>query len=215
LLSRAPKKPWKYAYLQVLILAFDTATEVATVALVRDGDVLGERVSRAVRVLRDVEELLEEAGLTADDLDAIAVGTGPGSYTGLRMGLVTARTLNVSLAVPVAGVSTLDALAAGAPGAVPVLDGKRQEVFTLVDGEPACLAAVDLEVERSRTYVGDGAVRFRAQIAERGGLVPPDDAPEHVPWARHHALLARDFGPGDGAEPIYLRVPDAERALTR
>jgi tRNA threonylcarbamoyladenosine biosynthesis protein TsaB len=199
----------------VLILAFDTATEVATVALVRDGDVLGERASRAVRVLCDVEELLEEAGLTAGDVDAIAVGTGPGSYTGLRMGLVTARTLSVSLGIPVAGVSTLDALAAGAPGAVPVLDGKRQEVFTLVDGEPTCLAAVDLAVERSRTYVGDGAVRFRAQIAERGGLVPPDDAPEHVPWARHHALLARDFGPSDGAEPIYLRVPDAERALTR
>ena len=199
----------------MLILAFDTATEVATVALVRDGEVLGERASRAVRVLRDVEELLRVAGLAADDVDGIAVGTGPGSYTGLRMGLVTARTLAVSLGVPVAGVSTLDALAAGAPGAVPVLDGKRQEVFTLVAGVPTCLAAADLDVERSRTYVGDGAVRFRTQITERGGLVPPDDAPEHVPWARHHALLARDFGPGDRAEPIYLRAPDAERALAR
>ena len=199
----------------MLILAFDTATEVATVALVRDGELLGERASRAVRVLRDVEELLTEAGLAADDVDAIAVGTGPGSYTGLRMGLVTARTLAVSLGVPVAGVSTLDALAAGAPGGVPVLDGKRQEVFTLVAGVPTCVAAADLEVERSRTYVGDGAVRFRAQIVERGGLVPPAEAREHVPWARHHALLARDFGPGDAAEPIYLRVPDAERALTR
>jgi tRNA threonylcarbamoyl adenosine modification protein YeaZ len=197
----------------VLILAFDTATEVATVALVRDGELLGERASRAVRVLGDAEELLEEAGLLPGDVGGIAVGTGPGSFTGLRMGLVTARTLSLSLGAPVAGVSTLDALAAGAPGAVPVLDGKRREVFTLAGGQPACLAADDLDVEQGRTYVGDGAVRYRDSIVAAGGLVPPDDAPEHVPWARHHAGLAQDFGPGEAAEPIYLRAPDAERAL--
>jgi tRNA threonylcarbamoyladenosine biosynthesis protein TsaB len=199
----------------VLILAFDTATDVATVALVRDGEVLGERSSRAVRVLADTEELLDAAGLEAGDVDAIAVGTGPGSYTGLRMGLVTARTLAISLGVPVAGVSTLDALAAGAPGAVPVIDARRGEVFTLAAGEPACAPAGGLEVEPGRTYVGDGAVRYRDEITGRGGLVPPDDAAEHVPWARNHAALARDFGPGEAAEPIYLRVPDAERALAR
>jgi tRNA threonylcarbamoyladenosine biosynthesis protein TsaB len=215
LLSNPPKNPWKYAYLQVLILAFDTATDVATVALVRDDHVLGERPSRAVRVLKDAEELLEEAGLAAAELDGIAVGTGPGSYTGLRMGLVTARTLSISLGIPVAGVSTLDALAAGAPGAVPVVDARRNELFTLVDGRPTCLAAADLGVERDTAYVGDGAVRYRKEIAAAGGRVPPDDAPEHVPWARQHALLAREFGPGDAAEPIYLRIPDADRTLAR
>jgi tRNA threonylcarbamoyladenosine biosynthesis protein TsaB len=215
LLSNPLKKPWKYAYLQVLILAFDTATDVATVALVREDQVLGERPSRAVRVLKDAEELLEEAGLDSTDLDAVAVGTGPGSYTGLRMGLVTARTLSISLGIPVAGVSTLDALATGAPGAVPVVDARRSELFTLVAGRPTCLAAADLEVEPARAYVGYGAVRYREEIAARGGIVPPDDAPAHVPWARHHALLARDFGPGDAAVPIYLRAPDAERALAR
>jgi tRNA threonylcarbamoyladenosine biosynthesis protein TsaB len=199
----------------VLILAFDTATDVATVALARDGKVLGERASRAVRVLQDVEELLEHAGLRSDEVEGIAVGTGPGSYTGLRMGLVTARTLSFSLGVPVAGVSTLDALAAGALGAVPVIDGKRKEVFTLVGGEPRCLPADALEVEQGATYVGDGAVRFRADIEAKGGLVPPDDDERHVPWARRHAALARDFGAADAAEPIYLRVPDAERALSR
>jgi tRNA threonylcarbamoyladenosine biosynthesis protein TsaB len=199
----------------VLTLAFDTATDVATVALVRDGEVLGERATRAVRVLRDVEDLLEEAGLAAGDVDRIVVGTGPGSYTGLRMGLVTARTLAISLGVPVAGVSTLDALAAGAPGAVPVIDARRREVFTLAGGEPACLAAAALAVEPGREYVGDGAVRYRDEIAAAGGNVAPDDAPEHVPWARHHAAVARDFGAADEAQPIYLRAPDAERALSR
>jgi len=199
----------------VLILAFDTATDVATVALARDGKVLGERASRAVRVLQDVEELLEGAGLEASEVKGIAVGTGPGSYTGLRMGLVTARTLSFSLGVPVAGVSTLDALGAGAPGSVPVIDGKRQEVFTLVSGEPRCVAAEAFEVAQGAEHVGDGAVRFRAEIEGRGGLVPPDDDERHVPWARHHAALARDFGAAEAAEPIYLRAPDAERALRR
>jgi tRNA threonylcarbamoyladenosine biosynthesis protein TsaB len=214
-LSKVPKKPWKSGYLQVLILAFDTATDVATVALALNGEVLGERASRAVRVLQDVEELLEAAGARSDEVEGIAVGTGPGSYTGLRMGLVTARTLSFSLGVPVAGVSTLDALAAGAPGAVPVIDGKRQEVFTLVKGEPRCVAAEALQVEKDATYVGDGAVRFRAGIEAHGGAVPPDDDERHVPWARHHAALARDFGVAEAAAPIYLRVPDAERALSR
>jgi tRNA threonylcarbamoyladenosine biosynthesis protein TsaB len=215
LLSNLPKNPWKYAYLQVLILAFDTATNVATVALVQDDQVLGERASRAVRVLKDADELLEEAGLASTELDGVAVGTGPGSYTGLRMGLVTARTLSISLGVPVAGISTLDALAAGAPGAVPVVDARRRELFTLVDGRPTCLAAAKLRIVPGTAYVGDGAVRYREEITAGGGIVPPDDAPEHLPWARHHALLARDYGAGEAAEPIYLRAPDAERALAR
>jgi tRNA threonylcarbamoyladenosine biosynthesis protein TsaB len=199
----------------VLILAFDTATDVATSALVQDGEVLGERVSRAVRVLDDFEDLLGEAGLEASGVEGIVVGRGPGSYTGLRMGLVTARTLSFSLGVPVAGVSTLAALAAGAPGAAPVIDGRRGEVFVLAEGEPACVAAEQLDVEADATYVGDGAVRYRALLEAAGGLVPSDDDPVHVPWARHHASLARDFGAGEDAEPIYLRLPDAERALRR
>ncbi len=199
----------------MLVLAFDTATDVATVALVRDGDVLGERASRAVRVLEDVEDLLRDAGIASADVDGIAVGTGPGSYTGLRIGLVTARTLSIALDVPVAGVSTLAALAAGAPGAVPVIDGRRREVFTLVDDEPRCVPAAELGIEPGRTYVGDGALRYREPIEHGGGVVPPAEAPEHVPWARHHAALARDFGAPEATEPSYLRVPDAEKALSR
>jgi tRNA threonylcarbamoyladenosine biosynthesis protein TsaB len=199
----------------VLILAFDTATDVATTALVDAGAVRGERRSRAVRILEDVDALLAEAGIRAGDVEAIVVGTGPGSYTGLRIGLITARTLALSLSVPLAGVSTLDALAAGAPGAVPVIDARRREVFTVANGEYRCVPPHELAIEPGTAYVGDGAVRYRATLEAAGGLVPPDDDPRHVPWARHHAALASDFAPPDGVEPIYLRAPDAERALRR
>jgi tRNA threonylcarbamoyladenosine biosynthesis protein TsaB len=199
----------------LLILAFDTATDVATIALVRDGEVVGERVSRAVKILDDADALIVEADAEPNDVDGIAVGTGPGSYTGLRMGLVTARALSLSLGAPVAGVSTLDALAAGAPGAQPVIDARRGEIFTIIDGVPSCIRPDALIVEAQRTYVGDGALRYRDVIKGGGGVVPPDDDAVHIPWARHHAALAREFGPAELAEPLYLRVPDAERALQR
>ena len=196
----------------MLTLAFDTATGAATIALVRDGDVLGERVGRASEILADGEELVRAAGAVPGDLDLIAVGVGPGSFTGVRIGLAAARGLALALDVPVAGISTLDALAAAAPGAVPVVDARRGEIFTLVSGQARCLAPEDLEVEPDRTYLGDGAVRYRGTIEERGGVVPPDDSDLHVPHARFHARLAGEGGPAELVEPVYLRAPDAERA---
>ena len=195
----------------MLVLAFDTATDVATVALVRDGDVLGERVSVAAKLLRAVDELLAEASATPTDVDAIAVGRGPGRYTSLRMGLVTARALAFSLDAPVAGVSTLDALAAGAEDALPVIDARRREVFTLGPG-PVCVRPEELNLAPGRQCVGDGAVRYRDVLELAGAAVPPDDDPRHIPWARHHARLATGFGTAD-VEPLYLRTPDADRAL--
>lgn len=197
----------------MLTLAFDTATEVATVALARNGEVLAERLSRPVAILADVDAVLREAGVPSEAVERIAVGTGPGSYTGLRMGLITARVLSLSLAVPVAGVSTLDALAAGAEGAVPVIDARRGEIFTNEDGKPRCLSPEDLRVERGRLYVGDGAVRYRYVLEAAGGVVPEDDALEHVPWAHHHARLAQAYGAPELIEPLYLRVPDAEASF--
>ena len=199
----------------MLILAFDTATEVATIALVRSGEVLGERATRAVRLLDDANALLGGAELAAEDLEGIVAGRGPGSYTGLRMGLITARTLAFSLGIPVAGVSTLAALEAGSAGAAPVIDARRREVFTLVDGEARVLAPDQLPFAPGVTCVGDGAIRYRPVLARRGLVVPPDDADVHVPWARHHAALASEWGAADALEPIYLRDPDAERALAR
>lgn len=192
----------------MLTLAFDTATSAATTALVRDGDVLGEAVSRAVRVLEDADELLHAAGVERAELTCVVVGTGPGSFTGMRLGLAAARGLALALDVPVAGVSTLDALVAGAPGAVPVVDAGRREVFTLVDGEPVVCAPQQV---RGGVCVGDGAVRYRDVLEERGAEVPPDDDERHLPRARFHAQLAHDFGSADEVEPLYLRVPDAER----
>jgi tRNA threonylcarbamoyl adenosine modification protein YeaZ len=196
----------------VLTLAFDTATSAATVALVRDGDVLGERVSRAVQVLEDADDLLSQAALEQMELTGLVVGTGPGSFTGLRMGLAAARGLALALDLPVAGVSTLAALAAGSPGALPVIDAGRREVFTLSDGgEYACYMPQALSFRPGTVCVGDGAVRYRSVLEDRGAKIPPDDDERHLPRARIHAQLAKEFGPAELVEPIYLRVPDAER----
>ena len=87
----------------MLVLAFDTATDVATSALLRDGVVLGERVGEARTLLADVDELLAGATLGAADLDALVVGTGPGSFTSTRIGLAFARGLGLALSIPAAG----------------------------------------------------------------------------------------------------------------
>jgi tRNA threonylcarbamoyladenosine biosynthesis protein TsaB len=166
-----------------------------------------------VTLLEDVDALLRQAGARTGDIQGLAVGTGPGSFTGLRVGLATARGLALALGVPVAGVSTLDALAAGAPGALPVIDARRGEVFVL-QGEPRVLAPGDLDVEAGTVCVGDGAVRYRSVLAAKGAEIPPDGDDRHVPRARFHAQLARDFGPAELVEPMYLRVPDADKTTT-
>jgi tRNA threonylcarbamoyladenosine biosynthesis protein TsaB len=196
----------------VLTLAFDTATDSATSALVDDGEVLGERTSRAVTLLEDVDALLRQGGAHPRDLGALVVGIGPGSFTGVRIGLAAARGLALALDLQGAGVSTLDALAAGAPGATPVIDARRREVFTLIDGVPAVLAPGDLHIEAGGIYIGDGALRYRDLLEEQGADVPPESDERHRPRARFHAQLARDFGPVEEIEPLYLRVPDAVKS---
>jgi tRNA threonylcarbamoyladenosine biosynthesis protein TsaB len=192
----------------VVTLAFDTATTVVTSALLQDGEPLAERVSKPRSVLEDVDGLLRQAGLEPEELDRLAVGTGPGSFTGVRIGLATARALAFALNLPAAGVCTLDALAAGAPGAVPVIDAKRGEIFALLDGDPRCLRPDELDLPPGTLCVGDGAVRYRSILEQQGAVIPPDENDQHVPRARFHAVLARDFGPAEAIEPLYVRVPD-------
>jgi tRNA threonylcarbamoyl adenosine modification protein YeaZ/tRNA threonylcarbamoyl adenosine modification protein YjeE len=194
----------------VLILAFDTATSVATSALVRGDTVLGERVTTPLRVLEGLDALLRDAGVDARELEALVVGIGPGSFTGLRMGLATARGLALSLGIRAAGVSTLAALAAGAPDAMPLIDAKRHEVFLEQNGEIVGLPAIGVEAP-GRMCVGDGAVRYRSHLERTGAEVPPNDSELHLPRARFHAQLARDFGPAEKVEPVYVRPPDADR----
>lgn len=192
----------------MLVLAFDTATENATSALVGDGVVLGERITRPQSLLAGVDELLAAAGVSPADLTGIVVGTGPGSFTGTRVGLAVARGLALSLDVPVAGVSTLAALAAGDPRAFPLVDARRGEVFVL---GPAAMRPEDVIVPQGCLCVGDGARRYRAILVERGADVPDDDSGLHVPRASLHAGLAASFGPADEVMPIYVRAPDAAR----
>jgi len=195
----------------MVTLAFDTATDVAVSALVVDGVVLGERTSVARTVLVDIDGLLVEAGLAPRDIEALAVGIGPGSFTSTRIGLAVARGLGVALGVPAAGVSTLDALAAGADGATPVIDARRGEVFVQgLDGNAIEVVRPD-ELERvaGTVCVGDGAVKHRVLLEARALVVPADDDPRHRPRALFHALLAKEFGPAGRLEPIYVRAPDA------
>ncbi len=196
----------------MLTLAFDTATAVGTAALVRDGAVVGERVTTPIRVLEEIDALLRDAGVEPAALDRIAVGIGPGSFTGVRMGLAAARGLAFALDLPVAGVSTLDALAAGAPDAVALIDAKRREVFVRQGGEIVALPAAAFDAP-GRVCVGDGAIRYREHLESTGATVPRDDDEVHLPRARFHALLADDYGPAERIAPLYVRAPDADRTL--
>jgi len=191
----------------MLVLAFDTATDVATSALVRDGEVLGERVGLARTLLEDVDELLAVVGAGAADLDGLVVGTGPGSFTSTRIGLAFARGLGLALDLPGVGVSTLAALSTAAPDACPVIDARRGEVF--VEG-PRAVSPDDLELAPGRLCLGSGAVRYRATLERMGAEVPEDRDGRHLPRAALHAALAGELGPVDDIEPVYVRLPDAE-----
>ena len=202
----------------MLILSFDTATDVATACLSRDGGVLGQRATHgrstsAQHLLSDVDALLSEAEVETTDLEAIVVGTGPGTFTGLRIGLATGRGLGFALQIPVRGVSTLDALLYGEGVDVACIDARRGEVFVAGSGiEPSAVTPEWLagRLPSGAVVAGDGAVRYRKRLG--AATIPPDDSPLHIPWAANHAALIGQAGP---PEPTYLRAPDADRVLTR
>ena len=219
----------------MILVAMDTATP-STVAgvLLPDGRVVearddppeGSRGQHASRLLLLVERALAEGGVTWEDVERIAVGVGPGGFTGLRIGIATARALAQARGLPLVPVSSLAALAAGAgpaPAVAAVVDARRGEVFAGVwAGErellaPAALAPEAL-AERLRALelpvqaVGDGAVRFRAELEGAGVAVPIDGSAVHRIAA---APLCRLGAAGEPAErdrllPDYRREPDAK-----
>ena len=216
----------------MLLLAFDTATPAVTVA-VHDGTaVLAESTQVDARrhgelLMPAVDRVLREAGAKLDTVTDVVVGAGPGPYTGLRVGLVTAAAFGDALGVPVHGVCTLDAMAyaaglAGVPAPfVVATDARRKEVYwARYDGprrratEPAVDRPADIaEQVAGLPAVGAGALLYRDVF----GPVPPG-APEHVSAAALAALAAERLADGEaftnpeGAPvlPLYLRRPDAQ-----
>jgi tRNA threonylcarbamoyladenosine biosynthesis protein TsaB len=225
---------------QPAVLGFDTATADLTVAATRAGECLTERSlsSPAGSRPRHAAELLGEIERAATDsggwerIDLLGVGIGPGSFTGLRVGIATARALAQGLAKPLVGVSSLDALARGIsehPAAagrprLAVIDARRSEVYAMLHdpgGERVwgpVVASPAVVAERVRAAripplaAGDGAVRFRRDLEDGGAEVLAEDEAAHRLSARQVCLLAERVAPSAPYEikPIYLRPPDAE-----
>jgi tRNA threonylcarbamoyladenosine biosynthesis protein TsaB len=220
----------------VTVLAIDTATPSTVVGVqlgdgrvveARDDPPEGSRGEHAGRVLVLVEQALRDGGVAWDDVDRIAVGVGPGGFTGLRIGIATARALAQARGLPLVPVSSLAALAAGAAGAggaiAAVIDARRGEVFAAAwDGErellgpralaPGVLAERLGALARPVQAVGDGAVRFRTELEGAGVAVPVDGSAVHRIAATPLCRLGAAGAPAerDRLLPDYRREPDAK-----
>lgn len=214
----------------------DTATSATAVGLLdtaapdeclqrRHDPVGGERPGHGPQLLELAHALLREAGLAFANVDRVAVGLGPGGFTGLRIGVATARALAQGAGAEITGVSTLRALAAGAEpsrgqGVLAIVDARRGEVFVAgwragakvleeVAVAPAALGAL---AGTGWLAVGDGALRFRHDLEGAGYEVPVDTSPQHRVSARIVCRLASQAEHGakrDLVIPDYLRKPDA------
>jgi tRNA threonylcarbamoyladenosine biosynthesis protein TsaB len=232
------------------LLAFDTATPATVVALVageaplepvrpgestpevfarelRHDPASGERPGHAMQLLPLATQLLDAAGIAFDDLERIAVGVGPGTFTGLRIGVATARALAQASGAELVGVSTLRTLAANAGGrpVLAVLDARRGEAFVAEYDErggevrpPAAVTPATLSglARPGLLGIGDGSVRFREVLEPAGMEIPEDGSPLHQVSALALARLATEIPAGDeSVTPEYLRLPDAEIARRR
>lgn len=206
----------------MLVLALDTATPATSVALVDDGRVVAERSEVAANghgelLAPMIEQALHDAGATASDIGVVAVGVGPGPFTGLRVGLATAVSFADALGVEARGVCSLDAVAFAVDrpwrdGFVVVTDARRKELYWAryagerrVDGpgvdRPASLAE---RLAPGTTVVGSATALYAADFA---GHVVDETAPH--PQAAAIARLALDDAWVLPVQPLYLRRPDA------
>lgn len=221
----------------MIVVALDTATPATTVAVrradgtaheARDDPSPGERGNHARRLLPLLAQAMREAGVGWEDVDRIAVGIGPGGFTGLRIGIASARALAQARDLPVVPVSSLEALAYARRGREPgglvvaAIDARRGEVFAAAweGGTPRIAPAAWPPQELARAVaglggtplaVGDGSVRFRSALEGAGAVVPADESPDHRVSAVAIAALGAAREPVDRNElaPDYLREPDA------
>jgi tRNA threonylcarbamoyladenosine biosynthesis protein TsaB len=218
------------------LLGIDTSTPAsAACVLLDDGQSfevapdparLRERPAHARELMPAVAEVMERAGARFDGLEAIAVGVGPGTFTGLRIGIATARALASAAGLLLRPVSSLAALAAGMDGdaRLPLIDARRGELFAaLYDASgssiwPPFVAPPETVAERVREAgltagaAGDGSIRFRRVLEASGIRVDADESRSHVVRALHVCRLAQAL-PGEPPEavlPEYLRAPDAK-----
>ena len=221
----------------MLILSLDTTTRTGGCALLRDDRVLREYTGdgsrdQAERLPGDLAALLEHEGMALDTIDAFAVATGPGSFTGLRVGIATMQGLAMATGKPLIGISAFDALAMLASGEriATWIDAWRGEVFAAVYengqliGAPV-VAPPDLLLEqlqgRRTLFTGDGAAVFEARIRAILGEAARFTTPIAPPLAGAVAMLAgQAFRRGDrplphAIRPIYVRRSDAELAAER
>jgi tRNA threonylcarbamoyladenosine biosynthesis protein TsaB len=219
----------------VTLLGIDTSTPATSACVLRADGAAFEVMPPPERLLRPpahaaelmpaVAEAMERADVDWNDLDAIAVGVGPGTFTGLRIGIATARALATAAGLPLRRVSSLAALAAGIDNLIrlPLIDARRGEVFAaLYEGErefwPPLVTRPEELIEQlgnaavTPLAAGDGSIRFRGMLAEAGIPVEPDDSPAHMVRALCICRLG-EGAPNESPEavlPQYLREPDAK-----
>jgi tRNA threonylcarbamoyladenosine biosynthesis protein TsaB len=227
------------------IVAFDTSMSVAAACVLRaDGSsfstpppspqrLLG-RPQHSAELLPELARLLAEAGVDWSQVRALAVGVGPGTFTGLRIGVATARALAQALGIGVIPVSSLAALAAGlahdSPGEghllLPLIDARRGQVFASLyravgplepDWGPLALEPEDLlrrvsELGQAPLAAGDWALESRPDLEAAGAIVPPANSGLHSVNALQVCRLAEEIEPVSPEEvtPTYVRLPDAE-----